>query len=313
MAIDNIDTTDNLNTGRVKLNQAIDQANTVQGQLDTIILVSETSSAETIQARGGEPLLYNRLDKVDTQLAETMNQIRNMSIPVLDTDPITPANGQIWLLKYYELLRDTFTGADGSTLDVSTWDVVKLKTTGSTATHAATNKIDIRGNRCQFNVGAAETIADGGKLEMLARMKKFQIDWTLESRTITWKQQPYQGLGTWGMVLSQALAIDNGNVLANYAIRVVFGVANTSLQMANPDVGIVYNQNFAHGKTGDLISEFKLVIDPATANVTLHQDGVQKLQAVAPNIIVTSGWLYAYCQVNSTTATVRDIDDIVIE
>jgi len=70
MAIDTIDELDNLNTGRVKLNQAIDQANTVQGQLDTIVIASGTSDAETIQARGGEPLLYNRLDKVDTQLAQ---------------------------------------------------------------------------------------------------------------------------------------------------------------------------------------------------------------------------------------------------
>ena len=102
MAIDNINTTDNLNTGRVKLNQAIDQANlseidsaaaiatadgavviantadakstTTQQQLDTVIIASGTSDAETIQARGGEPLLYNRLDKVDTQFAQTMNK-----------------------------------------------------------------------------------------------------------------------------------------------------------------------------------------------------------------------------------------------
>jgi len=77
MAVDNIDKLDNLNEGRVKLNEAIDQANTVQGQLDTIIIDSGTSDAEVIQARGGEPLLYNRLDKVDTQLAENMQQIKS--------------------------------------------------------------------------------------------------------------------------------------------------------------------------------------------------------------------------------------------
>ena len=98
MAIDNIDKLDNLNTGRVKLNEAIDQANlseidsataiatadgavviantadakstTTQQQLDTIVIASGTSDAETIQARGGEPLLYNRLDNVDTHLAD---------------------------------------------------------------------------------------------------------------------------------------------------------------------------------------------------------------------------------------------------
>ena len=106
MAIDNINTTDNLNTGRVKLNEAIDQANlseidsataiatadtavviantadakstTTQDQLDAIVIASGTSDAETIQARGDEPLLYNRLDKVDTQLAETTQEFRSL-------------------------------------------------------------------------------------------------------------------------------------------------------------------------------------------------------------------------------------------
>jgi len=75
MAIANIDKLDKLNTGRIKLNQAIDQTNTLQGQLDTIVLESGTSDAEVIQARGSEPLLYNRLDKVDTQLAEKVKPI----------------------------------------------------------------------------------------------------------------------------------------------------------------------------------------------------------------------------------------------
>ena len=75
MAIANIDKLDNLNEGRVKLNEAIDQANTVQGKLDTIIIDSGTSDAEVIQARGGEPLLYNRLDKVDTQLADSTTKV----------------------------------------------------------------------------------------------------------------------------------------------------------------------------------------------------------------------------------------------
>ena len=89
MAIDNIDELDNLNEGRVKLNQAIDQANTVQGQLDTIVIASGTSDAETIQARGGEPLLYNRLDKVDTQLADITNYVNVKDFgatPNIETD-----------------------------------------------------------------------------------------------------------------------------------------------------------------------------------------------------------------------------------
>jgi len=88
MAIDNINTTDNLNAGRVKLNEAIDQANTVQDQLDTIVIASGTSDAETIQARGGEALLYNRLDKVDTQLAQIPQQIN---------DAVEPKAGKVYV------------------------------------------------------------------------------------------------------------------------------------------------------------------------------------------------------------------------
>jgi len=82
MAIDNINELDKLNTGRIKLNQAIDQANTIQGQLDTIVLESGTSDAEVIQARGGEPLLYNRLNKVDVELAQAVYQLKSAWIDV---------------------------------------------------------------------------------------------------------------------------------------------------------------------------------------------------------------------------------------
>ena len=89
MPIDEIDKLDNLNEGRVKLNEAINQANTVQGQLDTIIIASGTSDAETIQARGGQPLLYNRLDASDAQLAEKSLQTD------LDTTNTTVTNLQV--------------------------------------------------------------------------------------------------------------------------------------------------------------------------------------------------------------------------
>lgn len=44
-----------------------------QTQLDAIILESGTSDAELVQARGGEPLLYNRLDNLTSSLKEKAN------------------------------------------------------------------------------------------------------------------------------------------------------------------------------------------------------------------------------------------------
>lgn len=89
---EHINKEDSLNQGRVKLNKAITDANVAktdaaesktkstqalansvdtQQQLDNIILDDGTGNAEVIQARGNEPLLKDRLNKVDTQLAET--------------------------------------------------------------------------------------------------------------------------------------------------------------------------------------------------------------------------------------------------
>jgi len=75
-------------------NTADAKSTTTQGQLDTIVIASGTSDAETIQARGGEPLLYNRLDKVDTQLDDvvqlnvrslgTTNLVANLSQTITD-------------------------------------------------------------------------------------------------------------------------------------------------------------------------------------------------------------------------------------
>lgn len=77
MAIDDIKATDNLNQGRVKLNEAIKQANEVQGQIDELIINSGTSDAETIQARGGLPLLKDRLNASDAQMAQTMQDVED--------------------------------------------------------------------------------------------------------------------------------------------------------------------------------------------------------------------------------------------
>lgn len=46
------------------------KAEQTQDQLDDIILKSGDSSSEVVQARGGESLLYKRLDKTDAQLAD---------------------------------------------------------------------------------------------------------------------------------------------------------------------------------------------------------------------------------------------------
>lgn len=94
-----IESKDSLNTGREKLNDAIDgseealdnstkalnvsnsavnvanqamnKSNQTQQQLDTVIIESGTSDAETIQARGDYDLLYQRLDNSDKQLIDT--------------------------------------------------------------------------------------------------------------------------------------------------------------------------------------------------------------------------------------------------
>lgn len=100
-----IQKTDTLNQGREKLNEAIKDADKAkldagsavntsnqakqiaqtaenksdytQQQLDNIIIESGTSDAEVIQARGGEPLLKDRLDKTDTNVLDFGINVRN--------------------------------------------------------------------------------------------------------------------------------------------------------------------------------------------------------------------------------------------
>src|SRR5699024_5127783 len=59
------------NQANEKSNIANSKADDTQQQLDDIILDDGTGNAEVIQARGGEPLLKDRLNKTDAQLAET--------------------------------------------------------------------------------------------------------------------------------------------------------------------------------------------------------------------------------------------------
>ena len=53
------------------INDAIDRSNTVQNQLDTIIIESGTSDAEVIQARGEYQVLNDRMDATTSQLVDT--------------------------------------------------------------------------------------------------------------------------------------------------------------------------------------------------------------------------------------------------
>lgn len=67
------------------------KAEQTQDQLDDIILKSGDSSSEVVQARGGESLLYKRLDKTDAQLADraTKSEVaskRDKSVPMMLTD-----------------------------------------------------------------------------------------------------------------------------------------------------------------------------------------------------------------------------------
>jgi hypothetical protein len=55
-------------------NEANTTSNDVQQQLNTIVIESGTSDAEVLQARGGEPVLNDRLNKVDELLAEKPSQ-----------------------------------------------------------------------------------------------------------------------------------------------------------------------------------------------------------------------------------------------
>lgn len=70
-AIDNAENALYKSTNAVNTaNQAKAKSDDTQQQLDTIVIESGTSDAETLQARGGFPLLKDRLESVDAQLAE---------------------------------------------------------------------------------------------------------------------------------------------------------------------------------------------------------------------------------------------------
>jgi hypothetical protein len=68
---------DTANNALIIGNTALNNSEDTQQQLDNIIIASGTSDAETIQARGTFPLLYERLNDVDLQLASMAVQVEN--------------------------------------------------------------------------------------------------------------------------------------------------------------------------------------------------------------------------------------------
>jgi hypothetical protein len=280
----------------------LDLRNRNWGEIDTA-LTGKADLSEIEVARGTEATLGERLDSIDVHL-------HNPIIPIMDYDPINPAEGQIWFLRP-AIARDDFRGEDGDLLNDKLWDVTFNKTTGSTITHAPTNKVDIRNGKAQFNYAVTETVGDGGRVEVLARLKTL-IKWENEKRTIKWKQQPFKWAGTWGVVLTDIIAVNGGGVIGtDYAIRVVHSNTNTSLQVIKKGVGLTFNQNYVHGAGQNDLLDYKLELDKD--NITLFQGGVQKLSSPASNVGITSAWFYLMADTTITTPTIRDVDDLFIE
>ena len=61
---------------------AVSKADETQSQLDDIIIESGTSDAEVVQARGGEELLYKRLEKSDMELLENKRYVELKGVNV---------------------------------------------------------------------------------------------------------------------------------------------------------------------------------------------------------------------------------------
>ena len=251
--------------------------------------------------------------EIEAKLTGTISS-HGHTIPVLDSDPTNPTEGQIWLLRYIELFKDTFTGNDGDPLDADSWEVVKTKTAGSVIEHALTNDVTIQNNAMQFNLRPIESVEDGGRVGMSARMKKFQIDWTSGKRTIIWKQQPFSWASPWGMVLATTIPVEGGDLFSDYSIRVTHNNTKTLLQI-KANGTLVFNQNYLHEAIGSEMYEYELAIDPDGNNITLYQGGVQKLTSPFPNFGFSKAWMCFVCRVPGATtiAPVKNIDDVIIQ
>ncbi|MDR4936070.1 tail fiber domain-containing protein [Rossellomorea marisflavi] len=64
-------------SAKVESERANEKADATQAQLDNIVLENGNSDAEVVQARGSEPLLYQRLDKTDAKLRDVAINIRD--------------------------------------------------------------------------------------------------------------------------------------------------------------------------------------------------------------------------------------------
>lgn len=89
--------------------QSNDKSDDTQQQLDNIVLNDGTGNAEVIQARGNEPLLKDRLNKTDSQLAEKANQsfVEN---EVNDLDEQKADKGAVGLLSQSKRDKDVEIG-----------------------------------------------------------------------------------------------------------------------------------------------------------------------------------------------------------
>lgn len=251
----------------------------------------------------GNANLYHTPARVNALIETKLDSNR---LPVVNTDPIEPANGAMWILRDAVLMEDYFTGADGDALNAR-WVVTKHS--GTSAVSAET-KVDIRSNKAKFQF--SKTVEATGSIQLLVRMSSFVIDWSTHDRIIEWRQQPNISPGETAVMLNTNIATDEGAQQLSYKIRVIHSQDyNTYLQIYG--ASLLYNQGFAHGKLENEYSDFKLVIGANNASVTLYQDGVQKLQSLSPNTSnVTQAWLYLHHQTSTSTLRTINTDQVVI-
>lgn len=72
------------NKAKEESDRAVAEAQATQRQLDDIVLDDGTGNAEVIQARDGEPLLKDRLNKFDQQIVSTNQQLADIAINAND-------------------------------------------------------------------------------------------------------------------------------------------------------------------------------------------------------------------------------------
>lgn len=110
-------------------NQAVQTANDTQTQLNSIVIASGTSDAETIQARGSFDLLNERLEDSDERILLESDVIRGANKPILfNTD------GTIQKVQFIRSLDDTIVREDVFTYGNNSITEVRTLLSGSTMT-----------------------------------------------------------------------------------------------------------------------------------------------------------------------------------